>query len=495
MTMKSRGKSARRDCVEVTRDDMEIVSALRAALADRVGKQRFELWFGAGARFELKDGALVVGAPNWFFRDWLVSSFRRDLEAACLAVLGKCLTVDFRVEASLPEPNRGPRAQQPAGEAPPTAPAANACGEPAPAGKPAEPASSSRAANGSSRRRPWDFGSFVVGRSNRLARAAAEMVVERPGELSPLVIHGPTSVGKTHLLEAICQAARKARPGITAIYLTAEQFTTAFLQALRGSGLPSFRQRHRGVDLLAIDDLQFFSGKRCTQLEVQHTIDTFLRERRQIVFAADRAPAELADLEPELRTRLQGGMVCSIEHPDYEMRLGILAQMARRLDVRLPHDVQAFVASRLTSHARELSGAVCRLRATSQALARPIDLDMAEETLSDLIRHSSRLIRLPDVAKAVCDAFGLEPRSLQSSRKAKSVSHPRMLAMWLARKYTRAALSEIGDYFGRRSHSTVISAQRRVENWLASGLPVELADSVCNIDQAIRQVEQRLLAG
>jgi len=465
---------------------MEIVSALRAALADKVGEHRFDLWFGAGTRFELREGALVVSAPNWFFRDWLVSNFRRDLEAACLAVLGKCPTLDFRVETSLPGPEQRPSPAngnaQAKGDAP--APPRRRPGNGAPA-----------TANGSPRRCPCEFDSFVVGRSNRLARAAAEMVVERPGELSPLVIHGPTSVGKTHLLEAICHAARRARPGTSAIYLTAEQFTAGFLQALRGSGLPSFRQKYRGVELLVVDDLQFFCGKRYTQLELLYTIDSFLRERRQIVFAADRTPAELSDLGPDLCTRLEGGMVCRIESPDYETRLGIVAQMARRFEVRLPDDVRALVASRLTSHARELSGAICRLRATSQAMGRPIDVEMAEEALADLVRHASRPVRLPDIAKAVGDAFGLDPRSLQSGRKAKSVSHPRMLAMWLARKYTRAALSEIGAYFGRRSHSTVISAQKRVESWLADSVPVELADNVCSIDEAIRQVERRLLAG
>jgi chromosomal replication initiator protein len=323
------------------------------------------------------------------------------------------------------------------------------------------------------------------------------MVVQRPGELSPLVLYGPTSVGKTHLVEAICHAARRIRPGTSAVYLTAEQFTSGFLQALRGSGLPSFRQKYRGVALLVIDDLQFFCGKnaRYTQLELLYTIDSFLRERRQIVFASDRPPSQLADLGQEMCTRLEGGMVCRVEPPDYETRLGILTQMAKRFDVRLPDDVRTLAASRLTSHARELSGAVCRLRAASQVLSRPIDLAMAEEALADLARPGTRLVRLPDIAKAVCDAFGLEPRSLQSSRKAKSVSYPRMLAMWLARKHTRAALSEIGEYFGRRSHSTVISAQKRVETWLARSVPLELAEGVCGIDQAIRQVEQLLRAG
>jgi len=474
---------------------MEIVSALRTAVADRVGKERFELWFGAAARFELLDGVLIVGAPNRFFRDWLLSSFRGDIEAACLAVLGTCPEIDVRVDASPAQPDHGPaRAIEPAAGRPCAVKAAALPGTRKHAGETGRRNGSGEGLDGSAGGR-FDLGSFVVGPSNRLARAAADMVAERLGELSPLVVHGPTSVGKTHLLEGLCHLARRLRPGVTAIYLTAEQFTAGFLDALRGSGLPSFRRKYRGVELLAIDDLQFFCGKRCTKLELLYTIDTLLREKRQIVFAADRPLAELSDLGPDLCTRLQSGMVCPIEPPDYETRLGILLQMTRRFEMHVPDDVRQFIAARLTSHPRELSGALCRLHATSKALAKPIELAMAEEALADMIGHASRVIRLPDIAKAVCDTFGLDARSLQSSRKAKNVSHPRMLAMFLARKYTRAALAEIGQYFGRRSHSTVVSAQKRVEGWLAAGLPMELAERVCGIDDAIRQVEKRLLAG
>ncbi len=157
--------------------------------------------------------------------------------------------------------------------------------------------------------------------------------------------------------------------------------------------------------------------------------------------------------------------------------------------------MQQFIASRLTNHPRELSGALCRLQATSHSLGRPISLAMAEEALADMIRHNGRVVRLPDIEKAVCEVFGLEPASLQSDAKGRRVSHPRMLAMWLARKHTRAALSEIGHYFGRRSHSTVISAQKRVDGWMASGQPLALAEHCWPVDDAIRQVERRLAAG
>ena len=226
--------------------------------------------------------------------------------------------------------------------------------------------------------------SFVASEANRLALVSAQMVVRQPGQLSPLIFYGPTSVGKTHLLEGIWSAARKSSHRLTPVYLSAEQFTSYFLEALRGSGLPSFRRKYRSVGLLILDDLQFLVGKRATQVELLHTVDTFLREGRQLVFAADRSPADLAELGPELTTRLTGGMVCRIETPDHATRLGIIAQMAQRMQIQVPPDVQQYVASRLTNHPRELSGALCRLRATSHVSGRPICLSMAEEALADL---------------------------------------------------------------------------------------------------------------
>jgi chromosomal replication initiator protein len=463
------------------------VSVLRAALAEQVGKERFALWFGSGTRLELNDDTLTIGAPNRFFKEWLHANFRGAIETACRDTLGKCPTLFF-VDCSLPEAGgEASKSVVPPPHAKPSAaePAVPAVVGETPAATAPEPP----------KRKFLGIETFVSGPGNRLARAAAEMVIERPGSISPLVLHGPTGVGKTHLLQSIWTGVRRGRPAATAIYLSAEQFTTTFLQALRGSGLPSFRQKYRGTELLLIDDLQFFCGKRYTQMELLYTVDALLREGKQVVFAADRPSSELTELGPELCARLQGGMTCRLEPPDYETRRGILDQMARRMEIQLPEDVRHYVASRLTSHARELSGALCRLDATRRAFDRPIDLALAEETLGELVRASNRVVRLPDIERAICDAFGLAPQSLQSAAKAKRVSHPRMLAMWLARKYTRAALSEICQYFGRKSHSTVVSAQKRVDGWLSEGTALEMADSAWKIDDAIRKVEQRLLAG
>jgi len=467
---------------------MEIVSVLRAAVADKVGKERFELWFGTSSRLELDGNQLTVVVPNRFFQQWLRSNFSRHIESACRETLGRVPALEFRVDATLqtgPDPSAAGNE-----ESAPTEPAES---EPA-----TSPSSQPRGANGhphGSRRRFADLQSFVTGPSNQLAWAAAEAASRRPGEMSPLLLYGSTGVGKTHLLEGVRTEVRRRHRGMTAVYLSAEQFTSSFLHALRGSGLPSFRRKYRGVDLLILDDLQFFSGKRCTQIELLYTVDTLLREGRQLVLAADRSPAELSDLGPELASRLAGGMVCRIEPPDHDTRLGIITGMARRLAVSVPEEVSRYIAAHLTSHARELSGALCSLQATSRAYGKPITLRMAEDVLSEMIRSSNPVVRLTDIEKAVCETFGLEPSSLQSGRKAKSVSHPRMLAMWLARKYTRSALSEISSFFGRRSHSTVISAHKRVDRWLADGVSLEMADHTWNVDEAIQQVERRLKTG
>lgn len=473
---------------EVAKDDRDVVSAFRAVLADRVGKERFDLWFGANVRLERAGDGLVVGAPSGFFSDFLRINFRRHLEAAWETVTGSAAGIEFRVDRTLPDPHAPlAPAQPPQTDGAPTSDGAD---------EPASDAARRRNGQGTAgRRRFAALESFVVGPSNRLAYAAAELAVRQPGELSPLLVYGPTGVGKTHLLEGVWTAAKRWRRDITAIYLSSEQFASGFLQALRGQGLPSFRRKYRDVDVLILDDLQFLCGKKYTQVELLYTIDTLLREGRQLVLASDCAPRDMGDFAAELATRLESGVVCPMEPPDYPTRLGIVRYMAHRMRLDVPEAVVDFIASHLTRHARQLSGALCRLKATSQATGEPITLRMAEEALGDLIRASSPVLGLADIDRAVCHTFGLEPQALKSSGKAKRVTYPRMLAMWLARKYTRSALSEIGQYFGGRSHATVISANKRVEGWLADGTTVELASKTWQIAEAIREVERSLRAG
>lgn len=462
----------------MTHSDMEIVSALRERLAQRVGKDRYEVWFGPTTHLAVDNGTLLVEAANPFVQDLLRSQFRHELEASCRDAIGRALPVEFRVDAAL---GLGAQAKSE------SAPLVDAVEAP--------PAPSVEHSVGPARRKFESLSSFVVGPSNCVAHKSAQLAADHPGQLSPLFIHGPTGVGKTHLLEGIWSAFKKSHRGAAAIYLSAEQFTTYFLEALHGSGLPNFRRKYRDVGLLIIDDVQFFAGKRATLVELLHTIDTLLRDGRQLVFAADRSVTALKALGPELAARLSGGLACRLERPEFPTRLGIVRQIAARMGLHVPDEVQSYVASHLTTQSRELSGALKRLQATSLAASRPITMVMAEEALAELIHHSGQMIRLPDIERAVCDVFGLDTTSLRSEHKGKAVAYPRMLAMWLARKHTRSALSEIGQYFGRRTHSTVISAQRKVEGWMSKGAPLEVLHKRCNLEDVIRRVEEKLRVG
>lgn len=506
--------------------DMEIVTAMRKLLAEKLGADRYELWL-APTVFSLANEKLTVEVASKFSGDWLRQHYRGTLEAVAESVVGKTVPVEFRTNTRLavsPEKtsqscNPTPpsqsynsdhgtsqsQAKQPDHQLPTaaksklhqTATNGTSTGN-APAsmaGLLSAAAEHRQEAVQSPRRRFATLESFVVGPCNRLAHASAQSATERLGSVTPLVVHGPHGCGKTHLLEAIWSAARANGRAVNAVYLAAEQFTTLFLSALRGSGLPSFRRKYRGVELLLIDDLQFFSRKKATLVELLHTIDSLSREGRQLVFSCDRPPHELSDLGPELTTRLSGGMVCKIEAPNAQTRLQLVHQFANRLNFVLPDDVAELIATEITAGARELSGAVNRLHAAGRLLGHTIDLNFAVETLAEMMQAGTKAVRLADIEHAVCDVFGLAKNSLQSGRRAKDVSTPRMLAMFLARKLTRAGLTEIGAHFGRRSHSTVISAHKRVTDWMANQSEIDLGPQRCKIDDALRRVEAQLRTG
>lgn len=343
-----------------------------------------------------------------------------------------------------------------------------------------------------SRRQFASLDAFVVGEGNRLAHAAVKNLLGQLGRYSPLFLFGPPGSGKTHLLEGVWRAAKQAAPQRRTIYLSAEQFTTQFVEALRGSGLPSFRRKYRDVELLLIDDLQFFAGKQSTLVELQHTVDTLIRSGRQIVFAADRTLGDLKNLGSELVARIGGGLVCGIDPADMQTRLGILEQLAARHETPTPRTVLDWLSTQLDGDARQLAGAMNRLHATAEALDCRIDLPFAQRALADLVRMNRKAVRLADITTTICDLFGLDEESLHSESKSPAVSHPRMLAMWLARKYTRAALSEIGKHFHRKSHTTVISAEEKVSQWLVDGKRLALPEGNLPLEDVVKRVEMQL---
>jgi chromosomal replication initiator protein len=474
-----------------TVESRTLAESVRDALRERIGDERFAVWFGEAQWTLRQSGAgqeIVIRVGQGVTHDWLRRTFRVEVDAVIRERFGQGLAVAW--EATLEAaPDEGVTADDARRHR--RAKPLRVRREPADPGQ--LPPAGDRAAAG--RHGPRRLGEFVVGGSNRMASAAVEMAVTRLGELSPLVITGPSGVGKSHLLEAACSRCRELHPEKTAVFLSGEQFTTGFLQALHGSGLPGFRRTCRAADLLVIDDLQFFVGKRATIQELQQTIDALQRQGSQVILGCDRELDALAELGPDLLTRLRGGMNARLLPPDYDVRRGIVTAISQTRSVELSAEVIHYIATHMTRHARELLGAVNRIEATSLMLGVPPSLDLAREALADLVRSSSRSVRLADIERAVCTAFGIELGTLQSGRRARSVSHPRMLAMFLARKHTHAALSEIGGHFGRRSHSTVVAAQKTVAEWLSKGTPMILAESAWDVEEAIRRVEDILRAG
>ncbi len=471
----------------------------------RLGEERFAVWFGDNFEIQVAQSVsqenlvevVVLYDPN-YPGEWLQKTFGDDVAVSVSENVNGPVTVNWRPLGDVPVKSAGgkPNAE------------IRAVGSPA-----AELKSSSNAvlsspkmqvsqtkagntARKSNLRRPTVcLEEFAVGSSNRMAFAAVELAANRLGEMSPVLLHGPSGVGKSHLLAGVCHHARQVRPGLVVAMFSAEQFTTNFLQALHGSGLPGFRRSCRSVDLLAVDDLQFFVGKRATLLELQSTVDTLHRAGKQIIFASDRDVEGLSGLGSELTGRLRGGMTAGIMPPDYEVRRGIVAGLAEKRKISLPPNVIDFLANNLTRHARELIGGINRLEAASHMLGAPVTLDLAKEALADLVRSSARSLRLADIEQAVCAAFGISESDLKSTRRSRAVNQPRMLAMFLARKHTGAALADIGRHFGRRSHSTVVAAEKTVRKWMTSQSSIVLADATWDVEQAIRRVEDVLRAG
>jgi chromosomal replication initiator protein len=344
------------------------------------------------------------------------------------------------------------------------------------------------------RTRRWrHLSDFIVGGCNRLAHAAALSVVEAPGQCAnPLVLHGPVGTGKTHLLEGVYVGLRKAQPDWRILFVTAEDYTNRFLQAMHHGKLSAFRRYFRECDALLVDDLNFLAGKRATEEEFLHTFDALQGEGKQVVVSADCHPRLADEFCAELTDRLLGGAVWGLAPPDADTRLALLRAQAATGTPPIPDDVLRHLASQLRGNVRELHGAVHSVRHYSRVAARPIDLPLAREALGDLLRHALRVVQLADVDRTVCRVLRLETGALQSKQRAWAVSHPRMLAMFLARKHTSAAYSEIGHYFGGRNHSTAVAAEKKVRQWLRDGGELVLGPQRFRTRDVVELIEREL---
>lgn len=310
------------------------------------------------------------------------------------------------------------------------------------------------------------FDTFVVGSSNRFAHAAALAVAEQPGmAYNPLFLYGGVGLGKTHLMHAIGHYAHELYPDMRILYITSEDFTNQLVSAMQTNQNQQFRERFRNVDILMVDDIQFIAGKHGTEEEFFHTFNHLREAGKQIVMTSDKPPKEIQKLEERLCSRFEGGLVADIQRPDFETRLAILRKKAEFEHLNISDDILALIAEKIDTNVRELEGSVTRLTAYSSLTRRPIDMQLAREALRELFKHSeTRVITCDSIQDAVANYYGLSVEDLKSPKRNHEITVPRQIAMYLAREMMGLSLTRIGDAFGGRHYTTVMSSISKVED-------------------------------
>lgn len=309
----------------------------------------------------------------------------------------------------------------------------------------------------------FSFESFVEGKSNQLALAASRQVAENPsGAYNPLYIYGGTGLGKTHLMQAIGNLVKQRHPSSSIRYITAHRFVNEMVRAIQHNAIGDFNNRYRSLDVLLIDDIQFFGGKDRTQEELFHTFNTLMDMNSQIGISCDRYPKEVEGLEERLRSRFGWGLTVAIEPPELETRMAILMRKASGSGIEFPEEVAFFIAERIQSNVRDLEGAFNRVVAHSRFLGRIIDTELAKEALSDLLELQTRLVTIENIQKTVANYYQIRVSELRSKKRSRAITGPRQMAMALAKELTDYSLPEIGEAFGGRDHTTVLYGCRKV---------------------------------
>jgi chromosomal replication initiator protein len=451
-------------------DPVTATNSIREQLSDLIGVDRFGLWFSDPTCLLVGRDRVTVFAESEFELQRIQNSFGVELRDVVNATCGPTYQLTYEVAVS-------------------------AKAEPEVSPAPVDSSETPELLEPSAKKRtPRNVGlrQFCFGETNRLAETASEQTLRQPGQFSPLLVYGPTGSGKTLLLDCLVTEFRKRMSMGRCVMITAEQFTSNFVHSLRGAGLPMFRRKYRDLDMLAIDDIHFLSGKHATMVEMQYTIDHLIRAGKQVVISSDRPPMELSQLGQELCARLTGGLICPLQYPCEESRYEILKRMCRERDFHIPSATLRFVASRVSRDVRRLSGAINRIQADSLCTGRKVTVEYASEILGDLISVTATAASMAQIERAVCDFCGVTSGELKSVSRAKRVSAARMLAMWLSREYTTNAYSEIGQFFGGRTHSTVIAAGKRVKGWISDNHRIDLPNTQCSTREAIERIESKL---
>ncbi|GAA6136077.1 chromosomal replication initiator protein DnaA [Oceaniserpentilla sp. 4NH20-0058] len=444
-------------------------------LQDELPAQQFNTWIRP-LRAEQSESGLVVSAPNRFVKDWVKDKFSNRIQSLLEELNGgQVLSFELGI---------GSNASTPAFIAPaPIKPAPKPKVEPEPASFTPEVITSAPAKviapvaektrkvqvegsiqHQSSLNKRFTFDTFVEGKSNQLAHAAAQQVSQNAGgSYNPLFIYGGVGLGKTHLMHAVGNHIQNQNPNAKVVYLHSERFVADMVKALQLNAINEFKRYYRSVDALLIDDIQFFAGKERSQEEFFHTFNALLEGGQQMILTCDRYPKEIDGLEDRLKSRFGWGLTVAVEPPELETRVAILMKKAEEEGIDLPHEAAFFVAQKIRSNVRELEGALKRVIANAAFTGSKITLPFIKESLKDLLALSDKQVSIDNIQRIVAEYYKIKVSDLLSKRRSRSVARPRQVAMALSKELTNHSLPEIGDAFGGRDHTTVLHGCRKIK--------------------------------
>ncbi len=426
----------------------EIWGEIKETIKQTVGANNFNTWIAPLNFCEIENGVAVFEVPTNFIGNYVAQNFSDVLLFQLTALFGDVRRLRFDVATSV---------------------------------QPAQPKARKVVENGEHETKSSDelpgapldprfkFETFIVGKPNELAHAAARRVGKGEAvSFNPLFLYGGVGLGKTHLMHAIAWELQNRRPDLNVVYLSAEQFMYRFVQALRERKMMDFKQLFRSVDVLMVDDVQFIAGKDSTQEEFFHTFNALVDQNKQIIISADRAPGEIKDLEERIKSRLQCGLVVDLHPTDYELRLGILQSKVEQYstqypDVTFDKNVLEFLALRISTNVRVLEGALTRLFAFASLVGRHITLEVTQDCLADILRASERKITVEEIQRKVSEHYNIRLSDMIGPKRLRTYARPRQIAMYLAKQMTSRSLPEIGRRFGGRDHTTVMHGVKRVE--------------------------------
>ena len=423
-------------------------------LKNALGTETVERWIAPLKCASESGDAVVLEAPNPFFRDWVQTHYHDTIQDA---VGGRQLRITSSSIATRQTP---PSTDSPA----PTRwvpPRAAELGAPSAVGIDA---------NGTLNAQ-YTFDRFVVGSSNRFAHAASMAVSESPAKAyNPLFMYGGVGLGKTHLMQAVGNAVARRLRTARVFYTSSEQFTNELITAIQTRATAKFRERYRTADVLLIDDIHFIAGKESTQEEFFHTFNALYDAHKQIVVSSDRPPKDIAGLEQRLVSRFEWGLVTDIQPPDFETRMAILLKKAEEAGTSVPDAVMTFIAGQITTNIRELEGALIRVVAYCRFFSKPLSVGVAQDVLKDMVREVGTRLTLETIQRSVASHFQLPLEELKGVKRQRSILYPRQIAMYLARTMTDLSLPEIGRGFGGKDHSTVLHAVEKITRDVAQDI-------------------------